>query len=656
MTQPFITVPIALSCTRSATITLPWFVQRTEYNPAPATFKPLVNGETAFRDIYDAIFLAVKSVDIICWGFQPSMFFKRGAGGQGTKCIGELLEDVGKRGVKVRLLCWGGQVLGLPEINNRFGPEPNMPHRPAAHMRPRPHPSRHAEDFDRWWYWSVAQKDPRRLTFRNVVMDPSVIARHIPSVWQVAALKNVEFMTRDFDLPSRLEIAFRTSLFGADKQRGAGNKAAGGAAMGLAAPTHHQKMVLVDYEVPNKAVGYVMGHNMLDPYWDTDDHSATKMPWGYLGRNGATPRHDISSRVTGPILQYLNDNFCEAWDRETGTGLGKARKPAAAGLRMLPSLGDKVMAQVLRTHSQNGKQDIEEMYLQAVNNATQFIYIENQYFRFKPLADKINEAVKKQIQWGRDPGQHGAIHLFVITNSSDEGMGDGTVNTYRMLNALGRAEVIPGVAKLEQEDVRQADLQRQYDAARAQAREAQGAVARVYQFTHLGDAYVQKLLARAEEKLQQARAKQAEAKAQMKEPPKAVLPAPIDGLKVHICTLVAPDSPPDKWQDVYIHAKLMIVDDVFMTLGSANINTRSMEGDSELNICHENEAVTRPLRRKLWHDHTRGMGDQDDPAEAFAQWTEIIEENKSRQEDGGKPPHASLIEFRRDDPKRTYKD
>lgn len=381
MTHQSITVPIALSCTRSATFTLPWFVQCTEYYPAQCTFKPLVNGEEAFRDVYNAIEAAKHSVDIICWGFQPSMYFRRGADGQGTLCIGELLESVGKRGVKVRVLCWGGAFLGIPDLNNVGGPEPNMPRRPTAHLRTRPDARKAPVDFDRYWYWCVSQKDPRKLTFRNVVMHPSVITAQIPTIWQLAALENVEFMTRDFSLPDRAEIAFRTSLFGEDKQRDAGNKATGGFFMGLAAPTHHQKMVLVDYEEPDRAVGYVMGHNMLDAYWDSDAHRAIRMR-GDIGRNGATPRQDISSRVTGPILKYLNHNFCEAWDRETDAGLAEDRKNAAAGLKLRPAQGEQVMAQVLRTQSQDGKRDIETMYLQAANNATQFIYIENQYFRF----------------------------------------------------------------------------------------------------------------------------------------------------------------------------------------------------------------------------------------------------------------------------------
>jgi phosphatidylserine/phosphatidylglycerophosphate/cardiolipin synthase-like enzyme len=89
-----------------------------------------------------------------------------------------------------------------------------------------------------------------------------------------------------------------------------------------------------------------------------------------------------------------------------------------------------------------------------------------------------------------------------------------------------------------------------------------------------------------------------------------------------------------------------------------------MEVDSELNICLEDPAVTRPLRKHLWNLHTNGMGAQDKAAEAFKAWGRIIDVNKFRQQNNleqidtrlKEAPYASLIEFFRDSPKRTHLD
>jgi phosphatidylserine/phosphatidylglycerophosphate/cardiolipin synthase-like enzyme len=96
---------------------------------------------------------------------------------------------------------------------------------------------------------------------------------------------------------------------------------------------------------------------------------------------------------------------------------------------------------------------------------------------------------------------------------------------------------------------------------------------------------------------------------------------------------------------VYIHSKLMIVDDVFTTHGSANINTRSMQVDSELNIAHEWASETQALRRRLWDLHTAGKGMQDDPEAAFKAWQNIINKNKVRKSEKKENPYASLVEF-----------
>jgi phosphatidylserine/phosphatidylglycerophosphate/cardiolipin synthase-like enzyme len=94
-----------------------------------------------------------------------------------------------------------------------------------------------------------------------------------------------------------------------------------------------------------------------------------------------------------------------------------------------------------------------------------------------------------------------------------------------------------------------------------------------------------------------------------------------------------------------------------MTLGSANINLRSMAVDSELNICHENMAVTQPLRRRLWGLHTKGFknGASDTISDAFDAWSDIADQN-ARNQKGGLPPMASLTGFSYTSAKRSTDD
>ncbi|MGY2686722.1 phospholipase [Pseudomonas tolaasii] len=592
MTPSDIVVPVALQHTQEATCTSPWFVCDTEYHPVAATYHPLVNGEEAFRAVHLAIAQAQKSVDIICWGFQPSMYFIRDGI---APSIGTLLKTIARdKGVRVRVLGWE-----MPLNSAGMAGEGNLPGKGLIRLKDRELQSatqaQYREDLE--WFADCAVAD-RKAAKRG--------AGSLPV-----------FVSRGFSMRERAEIARQVKNGSLDPE------VSGKTRFFLKwAVTHHQKSVLVDYELADRAVGFVMGHNMLDEYWDTDAHSAqcrepSAKPAPNRGPRGFLPRQDISSRVTGPILEHLHHNFASAWHKETGEDLLESRQAKQVAPQLAFDSGTPLVAQLLRTQAQAGKRDIEKLHLQAVNNATQFIYIENQYFRWPPLAEAIKQAALVQTVEGRDPGVHGALHLFVITNATNDGMGAGTVNTQRMLESLGREETIPEVTKLRR------IKQLKKDAPPRPMPDSRDHVGKreLEQWQSELDAQIKKI----------------------KERP--INPPPVAGLKVHVCSLVAPDSPAGQdWVPVYIHSKLMIINDVFTTHGSANINTRSMQVDSELNIAHEWMSVTQALRRRLWGLHTDTRGAQDDPEEAFDIWRDIMNRNKKRQK-SKTTPYAPLVEF-----------
>jgi phosphatidylserine/phosphatidylglycerophosphate/cardiolipin synthase-like enzyme len=61
---------------------------------------------------------------------------------------------------------------------------------------------------------------------------------------------------------------------------------------------------------------------------------------------------------------------------------------------------------------------------------------------------------------------------------------------------------------------------------------------------------------------------------------------------------------------VYVHAKVGIGDDRWLTLGSANLNAHSFFSDSEVNVVSCDAALARDTRLRLWATHLEHDIDQ----------------------------------------------
>ena len=54
---------------------------------------------------------------------------------------------------------------------------------------------------------------------------------------------------------------------------------------------------------------------------------------------------------------------------------------------------------------------------------------------------------------------------------------------------------------------------------------------------------------------------------------------------------------------LYVHAKIGIVDDAWLTVGSANLNEHSFFNDTEMNVVTCDPTVARETRLRLWAEH-----------------------------------------------------
>lgn len=54
---------------------------------------------------------------------------------------------------------------------------------------------------------------------------------------------------------------------------------------------------------------------------------------------------------------------------------------------------------------------------------------------------------------------------------------------------------------------------------------------------------------------------------------------------------------------LYVHAKVGIVDDAWLTVGSANLNAHSLMNDTEMNLVTDDRDLARRTRERLWAEH-----------------------------------------------------
>ncbi len=67
----------------------------------------------------------------------------------------------------------------------------------------------------------------------------------------------------------------------------------------------------------------------------------------------------------------------------------------------------------------------------------------------------------------------------------------------------------------------------------------------------------------------------------------------------------------EEYRPIYVHAKVAIVDDLWSTIGSANLNNRGMRDDAELNVAIVNSDFAHDLRILLWAEHL-GLIEEDE--------------------------------------------
>jgi phosphatidylserine/phosphatidylglycerophosphate/cardiolipin synthase-like enzyme len=109
------------------------------------------------------------------------------------------------------------------------------------------------------------------------------------------------------------------------------------------------------------------------------------------------------------------------------------------------------------------------------------------------------------------------------------------------------------------------------------------------------------------------------------------------------CTLWQPG---EEAHPVYVHAKIGIVDDRWLTLGSANLNEHSFFNDTEMNVVTREREIARAVRLRLWSEHLgcEPAELEDDTARIVDErWRPLAHEQLARRERGERTTHRLLL-------------
>jgi phosphatidylserine/phosphatidylglycerophosphate/cardiolipin synthase-like enzyme len=659
---------------RRAKGTLQWFLEKDQATHPVHDNNRLeffMCGQEGFAAIEQDIRQATSCIDMVLWGFDPGMELTRtGNTWPHGMTYGELLVRKAREGVKVRLLVWwGGHAVG------------NLP------------------DFP--WFWSPAPFSSKTkvtwpdspLTSNARTNSAGVLQdRHNFCIqwWKDALSGAFENLEIRFRTGHPLKVMQNLKAYLPDSSRSLMEEIS---LLGI--PTHHQKPVLIDYvpapgKTPNTC-GYVMGLNSVTDYWDTTGHKFNDQrrelsPNAYTGgsetRWHRKPYRDYAIRVRGEALYNLNENFVQGWDSADGVppfnvnagGLFKHKLTGERAHIKAESLkasaqGGRCRVQILRTQPEKNDGTILKAYTLASANALSFIYVENQYFQLsewakllKDMRAKYRKAMKDA---GAAPSAIAPVHLFVVTPQPERAqMVPRTYEAVGLLGAGGQMQAynsaVQGQRKVQEAQEAIPDWARPVDQligpdVNQDSMTSQSAqtvpVDAGAQLETLGIKVLVAMLMTydAGNQAKNIRIKARDSDAQQAQAAKE--------RKANKTTQRAADEidnrsdysiVPKRYREIYIHSKLMIVDDVYLTLGSANLNARSMAADSELNLCTEEYAFTREARKRVWgnlagEDLNGGNCTREETKLTHENWLKRMKNNATARTLGKPPEKDSFI-------------
>jgi len=166
-----------------------------------------------------------------------------------------------------------------------------------------------------------------------------------------------------------------------------------------AGASHHQKVVVIDH-----ALAFAGGLDLTIRRWDTHHHLADEPRRVDPDGKPYPPFHDVQAMVDGPAARALGELAAERWRHATGRR-PRVPEPDASSApshlwpeQVTPDITD-VQVGISRTYPPGDDTpavtEIRELYVDAIADARENIYLENQYFSSWLIADAFAARLRR---------------------------------------------------------------------------------------------------------------------------------------------------------------------------------------------------------------------------------------------------------------------
>jgi len=385
--------------------------------------------------------------------------------------------------------------------------------------------------------------------------------------------------------------------------------------------THHQKCVILDTEIPDshlrRTIAYVGGIDLTDGRYDTPeyplfDYVATHnedfyqncTPGATYGSGPREPWHDIHARIEGPAAKDVLQNFIDRWTKQAEDKVGslidfpddefdlenagefQEHEGGEWSVQVLRSItSDSCHFDRDRQNTLTGKRghlvddSILRAYILHIRSAKRFIYIENQYFMGSAYAWKKE----------RDTQTKHTVPREIVSKIIEKIRAGELFTCYVTIPMFPEGDPT-SMASQEILYWQRCTMESMYWRIGNTLRDC-GSDAHPTDYLVFFCLGKREILEEVPEDLEE---------------PDPDTPAGLVRQSLR--------------HPIYVHSKLMIVDDEYIIVGSANINQRSMAGtrDSELaigafqpqHLAEDNDGQPRgdihSFRMALWSAHLGG--------------------------------------------------